>query len=88
MTDLAHMADIDPISDTIDWSAKAAAADALSRVEHTDPFVALWLGDDEATRRPMWSKANMTFPDLCVLCALLEAMRDEWAGNILSSTSH
>ena len=43
------------------WSSKAAAGDAQDRVNHDNPFIALWIGIDGHVR---WSKANTDFKSL------------------------
>lgn len=60
-------ATIDPISEAKPWSAKAAAADASSRVEHDSPFVAIWITKDDKVK---WSKTNCTVRELAVFAAL------------------
>ena len=77
------MADIEPISNDIPWSSRAALADALARVGHEDPVVVLRLCRPE--NGVQWSKANLSFGDLCALTTLLEAMRNTWAESLLES---
>jgi len=60
-------ASIEPISDKIAWSAKAAATDAAERVEHESPFVAIWITKDDKVK---WSKTNCSARELAVFATL------------------
>lgn len=46
---------ISPISPDRDWSAKAAAADAMERVDHKNPILCVWVDDKGHLK---YSKAN------------------------------
>lgn len=73
-------AEIDGIDDN--WSSKAAAMDAFTRIDHQSPFVAIWLDESGA---PKWSKANLSFEQQAALTAYLTATTQLWARNILDT---
>jgi hypothetical protein len=73
-------ADIEPISDFINWSSTAAAVDAAQQIEHDTPFIALWVTKDGEVR---WRKANMTFTASCEITAILQAMTTKWSLQVL-----
>jgi hypothetical protein len=70
------MATIDPISEDIEWSAKAALADAANRVDHKSPVVAIWLDENGM---PHWTHANCEFKDKAAILAYMNAMVLDWA---------
>ena len=55
------LATVDPITGNNSWSSKGAAGDALQRVPHDKPFIALWIGENG---QMYWSKANTDFASL------------------------
>lgn len=65
------MAEIEPISHSIEWSAEAAAASALTRVKHDTPFMAIWRDDKGDV---CWSKANMTNENYAYFSLILHEM--------------
>lgn len=60
------LATVDPINEKKGWSAKAAAGDALQRVPHGAPFLAMWFAEDGALH---YSKANTDFASLSMMAA-------------------
>jgi len=68
------MADIETL-EGIPWSSKAAAMDASARVDHKQPFLAIWVDDDGSFH---WSKANMTFTAMALIAACVSGMLTKW----------
>jgi hypothetical protein len=68
------MSTIDGINNN--WSSKAAAMDASTRVPHDAPFIAMWLDEDGKIH---WSKSNMTITAESTIATYLNAMAMEWA---------
>jgi hypothetical protein len=54
----------------MEWSAKAAAGDALSRVPAEGAFVAVWMEGDNVR----WSMANTDGLSLAVLAMVLQEL--------------
>lgn len=69
MTD--QFATVDPIKPGADsrWSAKGAAGDALERVPHDAPFLAIWIKPNGGIA---WSKANTDFTSLSQLAVMTQ----------------
>jgi len=67
---------IESITQTGEWSSKGAAGDALERVPHDAPFVAIWLDADGYVH---YSKANTKIRDLGTFASFLQYMAgDSW----------
>ena len=64
------LATFEPISEDRPWSARAAAGDALQRVEHDAPFLAVWIEDGQLR----WSKANTNFVSLSMMAVFLQEL--------------
>lgn len=69
------MADIEPISENIEWSSEACAADALNRVKPTNPFIAIWIDEQGEIH---YSQANITFTSLAVFSAQLAVLLNNY----------
>ena len=66
------LATVDPIRENSQaWGAKAAAGDALSRVAHEAPFIAVWIDPEKGIR---WSKANTDYLSLAGMAAFLNEL--------------
>lgn len=61
-----HLASVDLLPGH-KWSAKGAAGDALQRVPHDAPFIAIWLDGDKWR----WSNTNTDFASLSQMAAIL-----------------
>jgi hypothetical protein len=59
---------VEPIN--TDWSSKGAAGDALERVPHDAPFLAVWIVDGAIS----WSKANTDLESLAVIATVAQEM--------------
>ncbi len=68
----ARMAEVETLRGK-EWGARAAAGDALARVEDNEPFIACWISkDDKGQEVVKWTKANTTFLNIgsMALCLL------------------
>lgn len=67
------------------WGARAAAGDALARVENDAPFIAAWITKD-ADGDPLvkWSKANLTFENACALAAVFAEFVNGWVRDAMN----
>lgn len=65
------LASVSPIGERADWSAKAAAGDAMQQVGHDRPIVCLWI-DEQGVMR--YAKANTSVADLCTMQVFLAHM--------------
>lgn len=65
------LATVDPIKESVAWSAKGSAGDALQRVPHDSPFLAIWLDENDCVK---WSKANTSLTSLAIFAAVLQEL--------------
>lgn len=70
------LAAVEPIKQSLPWSARAAAGDCLQRVDHGDHLVCMWIKPGGGVT---WSKSNTTVADIACMAALLT----QWAGRAL-----
>ncbi len=73
-----ELATVDPIKESIPWSARAAAGDALQRVTDKTPIICLWRDDNGALR---YSKANMTITDAAFFLSWMNKWLIDWWSN-------
>ena len=71
---MTKLATVDPISDKIQWNAKAVGGDIIERAPIDKPIFAIWRGEDGFSH---YSKANTTVNDLCYFSTILQKMAQE-----------
>ena len=74
------MGEVEPLSDEVGWGAKAAAGDALSRVENDSSFVALWV---TAAGQLHYSKTDLSPLHAAALAKALDVVASDVMSDVL-----